>query len=72
MRSVADDLRGNTGERVLQLPVLARIELALALGRDDLRLYVQASGLSPDEARRDLVAQRRQGRQPSYAAESEP
>ena len=72
MRSVADDLRADTGDRVLQLPVLARIELALALGREDLSLYAQTSGLSLDAARRDLVAQRRQGRNYSHAAAPEP
>lgn len=72
MRSVADNLRSEIGDRVLQLPVLARIELALALGGEDLALYAQASGLSPDAARRALVAQRRHGRHDSQAADPGP
>lgn len=53
MRSVADDLRARTTQAVRQLPLDARIALALALGDDDLDLYVRASGLE----RAELLAQ---------------
>jgi hypothetical protein len=46
---------------------MARIELALALGDDDLDLFVRTSGLERGEARRRLIAQRQIGRAPSIA-----
>jgi hypothetical protein len=72
MGSVADQLRSETSDRVLQLPILARIELALALGRDDLALYARTNKLSDEAARRDLIKHRRQGRAYSHAAAFEP
>lgn len=68
MKSVADDLRSETGDRVLRLPVPARIELALALGRADVSLYAEVNGVTPDTARRDLAAQRARGRHDSRSA----
>jgi hypothetical protein len=65
---VADDLRERTIARVLALPVAERIALAFRLGDDDLALYVRASGLEPDEARRRLCARRHAGRTPSASA----
>jgi hypothetical protein len=65
MSSVADDLRVRTGERVLALPVKDRIALALALGDDDLALFVRASGLDRPTALARLRATRRHGRTPS-------
>lgn len=67
MRSVADDLRRETIARVLALPPDERIHLALALGDDDLALFVQASGLDPDQARRRLRNARSHGRVSSVA-----
>jgi hypothetical protein len=67
MRSVADDLRRQTLAHVLTLSLPARIDLALALGDDDLELFVRSSGLDRDEARRRLMAQRQIGRAPSVA-----
>jgi hypothetical protein len=67
MRSVADDLRRRTIADVLDLTPAARVELALALGDDDLDLFVRTSGLDRDEARRRLRAQRQVGRPPSLA-----
>jgi hypothetical protein len=49
---VADDLRRRTSTLVLDMPLEARIDLALALGDDDLDLFVRVSGLDRDEARR--------------------
>lgn len=71
MRSVADDLRRSTAARVLELPIAARIALALSLGDDDLALFARTSGLAPDAARLRLRAQRSRGRQPSVANRSE-
>jgi hypothetical protein len=67
MRSVTDDLRRQTLAHVLTLSLPARIDLALALGDDDLELFVRSSGLDRDEARRRLMAQRQIGRAPSVA-----
>jgi hypothetical protein len=68
MRSVADDLRIRTLERVLEMPVSRRIALALSLGDDDLDLFVRTSGLDRAEARHRLRARRVHGRAPSAAA----
>jgi hypothetical protein len=68
VRSVADDLRLRTIARVLAMPVNARLGLALALGDDDLDMFVRASGLAREDARRHLRAQRARGRTPSRAA----
>ena len=71
MRSVADDLRASTRARVLQLPVPERVQLALALGDDDLALFslCGSSGLDRAEALRRLRARRATGRGPSGVAE---
>jgi hypothetical protein len=68
VRSVADDLRLKTIARVLDMPIAARLQLALALGDDDLDVFVRTSGMGRDEARRRLRAQRARGRVPSGAA----
>jgi hypothetical protein len=67
MPSAADALRRDTITRVLQKSVAERIALALSLGDDDLEMFVRASGLEPDEARRRLRARRARGRTPSVA-----
>jgi hypothetical protein len=66
--SAADDFRARTIARVLDMTVSARIALALALGDDDLAIFVRSSGLEPTEARRRLRAQRGRGRTPSACA----
>jgi hypothetical protein len=68
VRSVNDDLRRRTSARVLDLPIAARIRLALSLGDDDLALFARASGLAREEARRRLRQQRASGRTASRAA----
>lgn len=68
MRSVADELHRDTQARVLALPMMARIELALQLGDEDAALYAAHARLAPDEARRRLRAQRANGRPISRAA----
>jgi hypothetical protein len=70
MPSVGDEHRRRTSQEVLALPVAARIAMALSLGDDDLSLFVRASGLEPDEARRRLCMQRASGRAPSVADRS--
>jgi hypothetical protein len=67
--SVATTLRAVNIARVLAMPVAERIALALALGDDDLDLFVRASGLDRAEALRRLRAGRRRGRLPSRCAD---
>jgi hypothetical protein len=57
--------------QVLDLPVRARIALALSLGDDDLELFVRASGLDRVTARERLRAGRRRGRTRSASAGDE-
>jgi hypothetical protein len=66
--SVADKLRFEQAERLRHLDVDARIELAFALGRRDIALYSAAQGLTENEARRRLRAQRKAGRARSASA----
>lgn len=66
--SQADGLRVRTMERVLALSVPERIALALALGDEDLALFVRTSGLELETARRRLRSQRQYGRVPSACA----
>lgn len=68
MKSVADNLRAETHRAVRELPQAARIELALALGDDDLALFMRTSGLSREQALAVLQQQRLRGRRPSVAA----
>ena len=68
MKSVADDLRAATHRTVRELPLAARIELALALGDDDLALFMRTSGLSREQALAVLQRQRVRGRRRSVAA----
>jgi hypothetical protein len=65
MRSVADLLRQRTVALVLALPLAARVELALALGDEDLDLFARTSGLPRDEALARLRARHLAGRRPS-------
>lgn len=62
MKSIADELRHETAAAILRMPVPDRIALALALGDDDLSLFMRTSGLGRDEALRQLRAQRAHGR----------
>jgi hypothetical protein len=68
VKSVATTLRAASLARILDMPVAERIALALAIGDDDLDLFVRASGLDRAEALRRLRAGRRQGRLPSRCA----
>jgi hypothetical protein len=65
MRSVADDLREELQEQVLQLSFQERTALALRLGERGLEMYCQASGLDRETAIRELQRQRQAGRRPS-------
>jgi hypothetical protein len=65
MPSVADGLRQRNVALVLTLPVSARVELALALGDEDLDLFARTSGLSRADALARLCATRLAGRRPS-------
>jgi len=68
MASVAHDLRRRTRDQVLALSPKARIELAFALGEQDLDLFMRATGLDRDAARRRLRSARYRGRTPSVAS----
>ena len=64
MKSVADDLRGQTTSAVLQLSLQARIALALSLGDADVDRYGLTNGLDCATALARLRAQRsRESRQ---------
>ncbi len=69
MPSVADDLRRATHERVRALDPFARIELALALGDEDLSALMAVRGITRAEARRAFARARAVGRVPSVAGE---
>jgi len=69
MSSAADEMRTRTTERVLALPVMDRIALALALGDDDLHVFMRSSGLDRATALGRLAGTRRHGRTPSRCAE---
>ncbi|MFA5908353.1 MAG: hypothetical protein WC815_06235 [Vicinamibacterales bacterium] len=71
MKSVADDLRAQTTAAVLQLPLQARIALALSLGDADLDVYVRTSGLDRATALAQLRAQRSRDRA-SYSRSADP
>jgi hypothetical protein len=62
MESIADVLRHETAAKVRRMTAADRIALALALGDDDLSLYMRTAGLSRDEALMRLRAQRARGR----------
>jgi len=72
MKSVADALREATRRRLSALTAAERIELALALGAQDVELYAATAGLDRDEARRRLRAARRLGRASSPCSEERP
>jgi hypothetical protein len=69
MRSVADDLRAETRQRVAGLQATQRLELALALGDSDVELLSAARRFSRDEAVEAIRRTRRHGRRPSASSE---
>lgn len=72
MSKAAAAARAETREQVLSLSAVQRIELAFALGEEDLRLFMSASGLDRATALRHVRAQRQQGRRPSACAAEPP
>lgn len=68
MSKVAAAARAATREQVLLLTAAQRIELAFALGEEDLRLFMAASGLDRSAALRHVRAQRQRGRTGSACA----
>jgi hypothetical protein len=68
MSVLAAYLRERAAEDLRRLPAAERIQLALALGDDDLRLYCAANGVSMESARRRLMATRQAGRAVSVSA----
>ena len=71
MRSVADQLRLEPQALVLDMPVMARIALALRLGDEDASLFATHANIDEDEAGARLLARRAHGRRPSRAAQPE-
>jgi hypothetical protein len=69
MPSVADQLRDESRRRVLEMSPAARLELALRLGDEDIRLFAAATGLPEADARLVLIRRRLAGRQPSRSAQ---
>jgi len=65
MKSVADDLRDELREKMRQLSVQERLDLALHLGEESLELFRQANGLDRKTAIRLLQRRRQAGRRPS-------
>lgn len=67
MRSVADDLRREDRDALMQLSASARVALALSLGERDLEAFAKAQRprLSRAEAVRVIERQRQVGRRPS-------
>lgn len=65
MRSVADDLRAELDQRVRELPLERRIELAFELGKRDLALLQAAQGVDRATALRIIRQQRQAGRRHS-------
>jgi len=68
MRSVADEARARTHARVAALSPRERVGLALALGDDDLALFLRSSGVPGADALRRLRALRARDRRPSVAS----
>jgi hypothetical protein len=69
MRSVADDLRRELGERILTLSPGERIALTARLAELDLELFCSARRIPRGEGRRLLARARQAGRCPSHVAE---
>ncbi len=65
MRSVADDLRKELDQRVRDLALERRIELAFELGERDLALLQAAQGVDRATALRIIRQQRQAGRRRS-------
>lgn len=69
MGSVADQLRQRDRQRVLEMPVEERIELALRLGEEALEAFAAAQGVDRATAVRLLQRRRQAGRRPSRCME---
>ncbi len=65
MRSIADDLRLESAQRVARLTADERLALALRLGDEDVASYQAANGVSERDARATLARARGVGRLPS-------
>lgn len=69
MDSPADWAKRRTREAIVAMTMDERIELALALGEDDLRLFMDVQRIGREEALAVLRRQRHVGRRPSVAGE---
>jgi len=72
MRSVADDLRRESAQRVDALTATERIALALQLGDDDVARYQAAHGASAGESRAVFRRARAAGRLASASNDPQP
>jgi endonuclease V-like protein UPF0215 family len=69
MRSkVAEELSAELQTDMLALSIDERIRLSLELGDRAVRLYAEAEGIEPEEARRLLMKNSQKGRRPSKVA----
>jgi len=69
MRSkVAKELSNELQAEMLALSIDERVRLARDLGKQAVRLFAEAEGLTLDEARRQLMRNAQRGRRPSKVA----
>ena len=69
MRSVADEFRARDREALLKLSFEERLEIAFALGEEDLARFCQAQGVDRETGIRLLQRRRQAGRRPSNGME---
>jgi hypothetical protein len=69
MRSVADEFRARDREALLKLSFEERLEIAFALGEEDLARFCQAQGVDRETGIRLLQRRRQAGRRPSKCME---
>ena len=72
MESVIDDRHEEDRRAQAAMTASERVELALALGDQDLEIFRRAHGLSEDEAFHQLRRHRQAGRVPCSFFEDEP
>ena len=70
MRSVADELRARDREALLKLSFEERLEIAFALGEEDLTRFCEAQGVDRETGIRLLQRRRQAGRRPSKCMEN--
>ena len=72
MRSkVAEWAREELDREMLAMTAAERMELALAIGERDLKIYAEANGLAAEEALSRIRRERQNGRQYSHSKAGE-